>query len=84
MLATVIGLGTLFLGATGAFTELKSALNVVWDVKDEGGGVLSLLRGRLWAFAMVLVVGFLLLVSLLAIGRPAGGGRFLPGWAFPR
>src|SRR6202008_4766064 len=65
ILATVVGIVTLLLGATGAFTELKSALNVVWDVKDEGGGVLGLLRGRLWAFAMVLAVGFLLIVSLV-------------------
>ncbi len=65
IVATIVGLVTLLLGATGAFTELKSALNVVWDVKDEGGGLLSLLRGRLWAFAMVLAVGFLLVVSLL-------------------
>src|SRR5262245_36624560 len=35
-LATILGVATLGLGATGAFTELKSALNVVWDVKDEG------------------------------------------------
>jgi membrane protein len=65
VVATIVGLATLLLGATGAFTELKSALNVVWDVEDEGGGLLSLLRGRLWAFAMVLAVGFLLVVSLL-------------------
>lgn len=65
LLATTVGLATLLLGATGAFSELKSALNVVWDVKDEGGGLVSLLRGRLWAFAMVLAVGFLLVVSLI-------------------
>lgn len=65
LVATIVGLLTLLLGATGAFTELKSALNVVWDVKDEGGGLMALLRGRLWAFAMVLAVGFLLVVSLL-------------------
>ena len=84
VLATIIGLGTLFLGATGAFTELKSALNVVWDVKDEGGGVLSLLRGRLWAFAMVLAVGFLLLVSLLISAALAGADGFFAWMGVPR
>ena len=84
VLATIIGLGTLFLGATGAFTELKSALNVVWDVKDEGGGVLSLLRGRLWAFAMVLAVGFLLLVSLLISAALAGADGFFAWMGVPQ
>jgi membrane protein len=74
--ATAIGVVTLLLGATGAFAELKSALNVVWDVKDEGGGLKALLRGRLWAFAMVLAVGFLLLVSLLISAAVAAADPF--------
>jgi membrane protein len=67
-LATLGALVTLFLGATGVFGELKSALNVVWDVESEPrhrGFVVGILRNRLWSFAMVLAVGFLLLVSLL-------------------
>lgn len=76
LLATVIGVATLLLGATGAFTELKSALNIVWDVPDEGGGLRALLRGRLWAFAMVLAVGFLLMVSLLISAAVAAAGGF--------
>lgn len=76
-LATVVGLVTLLLGATGAFAELKSALNVVWDVKDEGAGLAGLLRGRLWSFAMVLAVGFLLTVSLvLSAAVAAANGLF--------
>jgi membrane protein len=66
ILATVTAFLALFLGATGVFGELKAALNEVWDVKaPEGGGMLRLLRERLASFAMVLAVGFLLLVSLL-------------------
>jgi membrane protein len=65
ILATVLGLATLFLGATGAFVELKGALNRVWDVKPEAGGLWALVRSRLAAFALVLAVGFLLLVSLV-------------------
>jgi membrane protein len=77
ILATVIGVATLLLGATGAFAELKSALNVVWDVPDQGGGIKSLLLGRLWSFAMVLAVGFLLMVSLvLSAAIAAADGLF--------
>ena len=35
MLATVIGLVTFFLGATGAFLELQTALNAIWRVKPK-------------------------------------------------
>ena len=81
--ATIIGVITLLLGATGAFTELKSALNIVWDVKDEGGGIGAMLRGRLWAFAMVLAVGFLLLVSLLISAAVAAADGFFEWIGIP-
>jgi len=81
--ATVVGLATLLLGATGAFTELKSALNVVWDVKDADGGIAALLRGRLWAFAMVLAIGFLLLVSLLISAAVAAADGFFEWVGIP-
>ena len=35
--ATIIGLVTLFLGATGAFLELQTALNAIWRVKPRPG-----------------------------------------------
>ena len=84
-LATVGALVTLFLGATGVFGELKGALNVVWNVRKEDqarpGLILGILRSRLWSFAMVLAVGFLLLVSLVisAVLSAAQGalGRYL-------
>ena len=76
ILATVIGVATLLLGATGAFAELKSALNVVWDVPEQGGGLKSLLVGRLWSFAMVLAVGFLLTVSLVVSAAIAAADGF--------
>lgn len=64
IVATLLGLGTLLLGATGVFAELKGALNQVWSVEDKGGGLRGMLKDRLAAFGLVLVVGFLLLVSL--------------------
>ncbi|HVQ28803.1 MAG TPA: YihY/virulence factor BrkB family protein [Vicinamibacteria bacterium] len=80
--ASVGALVTLFLGATGVFGELKGALNVVWDVHDESqrpGFVVGILRNRLWSFAMVLGVGFLLLVSLLiSAGLAAAQGALAP------
>jgi membrane protein len=66
MLATTLGFFTLVLGASGVFAQLKDALNTIWKVKPKrGNGFMALLRGRLLNFGMVLVFGFLLLVSLL-------------------
>jgi membrane protein len=66
VLATVLGFATLLFGAGGAFNELRAALDVVWEIPPrKGGGVLAMVRERLASFAMVLVVGFLLLVSLV-------------------
>jgi membrane protein len=36
-LATVIGLVTLLITATGAFSEIQSDLNITWDAKPQAG-----------------------------------------------
>jgi membrane protein len=68
--ATVIGIITLILGALGVFNELHNSLNVIWDVKEEEtkgflNSIKRVLFDRLLSFAMVLGIGFLLLVSLV-------------------
>ena len=66
ILATVVGFGTLIIGATAVFSELQSALNVIWKAPASGGlGVWHLLKSRLLGLSVVLVIGFLLLVSLV-------------------
>jgi membrane protein len=82
--ATIIGIVTLIFGASGVFGQLKDALNTIWDVEPKaGGGMMILVKDRFLSFAMVLGVGFLLLVSLVidtaitAIGTYAGD--HLPG-----
>lgn len=66
VVATVIGLMLLILGASRVFGELKEALNTIWDVKPKPGvGIFGLVRGQFLNFGMVLVIGFLLLVSLV-------------------
>ena len=71
--ATVSGLMMLIVGASGVFGELKEALNTIWGVKSKpGGGIRGLLRGQFLNFGMVLVIGFLLLVSLVMSTAIAG------------
>jgi membrane protein len=65
LLATAVGLGMSALGASGLFGQLQQALNDIWDVKAaSGGGVRGLLKKRASSFSMLLLIGFLLMVSL--------------------
>jgi membrane protein len=65
-IATIIGVILLLFGASGVFGQLQSALNTIWEVKPKPGqGIRSFLVSRFLSFAMVLVIGFLLLVSLV-------------------
>jgi membrane protein len=61
----IFGLATLLFGTTAVFIQLQTALNTVWEVKPKEGQVFrTLIKKRLLSFALVLAIGFLLLVSL--------------------
>ncbi|MCB1607831.1 MAG: YihY/virulence factor BrkB family protein [Xanthomonadales bacterium] len=64
---TVLGVGLIILGATTVFGQMQNALNAIWDViaKPSRSGLLKLLLTRLMSLTMLLVIGFVLLVSLL-------------------
>lgn len=81
--ATIVALGTLLLGASGVFVELKNALNVIWEVKAPASGLAAAVRTRLAAFGLVVAVGFLLLVSLVVSAALSAVGRTLAGGAEP-
>src|SRR5437660_6494394 len=83
ILATVVGFGTLIIGATAVFGELQSALNVIWKAPASGGlGVWRLLKSRLLSLSIVLVIGFLLLVSLVISTALAAFSDYLD-WILP-
>ena len=63
LLSLVLGTGGLILGASGAFGQLQQALNKIWDAKPPAN-LGALVRARAVSFGLVLVLGFLLLVSL--------------------
>lgn len=69
VIATVIGLITLLMSASGVLIELQDALNTIWEVKTPGASGLRMITGfikqRLFSFAIVLAIGFLLIVSLV-------------------
>lgn len=68
--ATVIGLVLLLYGSTSLFTELTASLNVIWHNPQTAAKAPTsiwkrLIKVRLLSLGMVLVIGFLLMISLV-------------------
>lgn len=64
-LATIVGIGSLVFGATGVFYHVKESLNTMWEVEVKPQKAwLKLIKDRLFSFSMVLIIGFLMLMSL--------------------
>lgn len=82
IVATLISLATLAIGATTVFAELQSALDRIWRVSApvRENGLWALLRARLLSFGLVLGLGFLLLVSLVLSAVIAAFGRWSSGF----
>jgi membrane protein len=82
-LSVVIGTAVLLLGATTVFAQLQSSLNRIWKMEESSHGSAGMLwlfvKERLLSLAMVLAVGFLLLVSLVISAAVAAIGEALGG-----
>ena len=68
VVATLVSLGTMLLGASGVFGQLQAALDQIFGAEASarrGGGVRAAVRQRLAYVGMILGIGFLLLVSLV-------------------
>ena len=68
VIATILGLITLLFSASGVVIELRDALNTIWDMptKTTSGlqAITSFVKARLFSFAIVFAIGFLLIISL--------------------
>ncbi len=88
-IASIISVIVLLIGASGVFAQLQEALNTVWNVKAKpNAGIKGFIRKRLLSFAMVMAIGFLLIVSLMISAILSGIGKleidllpgFIPFW----
>ena len=80
MLSSLIGGIVLLFGAGGVVGQLQTSLNAIWGVKAQSdSGVHEFIRRRFISFAMVLAVGFLLLVSLAISALISGVAQFMGG-----
>jgi len=67
LIATSIGLVMMILGAIGLFSELKAALNIIWNVKPRPDLTWrDFIKERLLSFAMVIIMAIILLAMLVA------------------
>src|SRR5678815_940114 len=65
--ATILGIVTMLLGATGVFVQMQKSLNIIWEVKatTKKSGVWTYVKTRLFSFGLILSIAFLLLISMV-------------------
>ena len=78
IISTVLGAVTLLIGAGGVVGQLQTSLNKIWGVEPKSGqGIWGFIRQRFISYAMVLAVGFLLLVSLVVTALLTAFSQFM-------
>ena len=77
ILATIIGVVTLLVTASGVFGEMQSALNVIWKAEPKGTTLSRLIRARAASLGLVAALGFLLMVSLVVSAGLTAFGDYL-------
>ncbi len=65
--ASIIGVISMLIGATGVFVQFQKSLNNIWEVKADAtkSGIWSLVRVRLFSFGLILAIAFILLVTMV-------------------
>lgn len=80
LISTLVGVALLIFGASGVFTQLQDALNTIFGVQpDPKRGIVGIIKDRFLSFAMVLTIGFILLVSLVLSTVLTAVGDFVGG-----
>jgi membrane protein len=74
-LATLVGLVTLVLTASGVFGEMQSALNAIWKAKPSEAAITRLIRARAVSLGLVAAQGFLLLSLVVSAMLTAFGNQ---------
>jgi membrane protein len=74
---SLVGLIALIVTTSGVFTEMEDALNVIWKAPRHESYLFQLLRGRVLSLALVVLLGFLFMVSLVVAAGIGMLGRFL-------
>jgi membrane protein len=77
-IAAVVSVVTLILASMGMFSELHDALNLIWRVPaTEGAAIWGAVKSRFLSFLLLIITGFLLLVSLIVSAFLAAVDKFV-------
>ena len=74
IVASVVGIVTLLVAASGVFGEMQATLNVIWKTKPQGSSLSRLVRARAASLGLVAALGFLLVASLAVSAGISGLG----------
>jgi len=75
--ATILGVITLIIGATGVFGQLQDAMNTIWEVTPKPRRVwMDILRTRLLSFALVVAIGVVIVASLILSAFLAAASKY--------
>ena len=79
--ASLLGVLTVIVTASGVFGEMQTALNRTWHVSSGTSGLpwFSIIRARATSLGLVAALGFLLIVSLAASAAVSALGKYLGG-----
>jgi membrane protein len=76
--ATVVSIVVLIIGATGIFNEIQDSLNKIWGLKIKAKKIWwKLILNRLLSFSLILIIGFMLVVSLLLNAIISAFGEYI-------
>lgn len=88
IIATVLSIVSLAVGASSVVVELQSSLNVIWAVPDPSAsrtwlqGAVAIVKQRFFSALIVIAAGCLLLISLLLSVAISAVGHFFQ-WLLP-
>ncbi|MGO2103328.1 MAG: YihY/virulence factor BrkB family protein [Psychroflexus halocasei] len=77
----IISVAILLFGATGAFFQLKIAMNNIWSVRTKNNNIKGIILDRIISLGMIFFIGFLLLVSLIVTTLISYLGEYINNFA---
>ncbi len=77
--ASIIGIATILVGATGVFAELQKSFNRIWEVKatTTKSGLWKIIKVRLFSYGIIVSIAFILIVSLVVSALLSAFGTWL-------
>jgi len=79
LIASIIGVVTIIVGATGVLAQFQKTLNIIWEVKTDPkkSGIWSVVKVRLFSFGLILSVAFILMISFVISSTLAALGDWM-------